>query len=674
MVKGSKRVKTVEDKLDTTLASLPDLVGQSFGSCSRMSPQGYPVGQSIESRFNNLCDLESPYSTINESYISPQKMVNLCRRAYENVGAFRTSIDIMTDLANTPIKLEGGNAQSLDFFKAWLSRINDFHLKEQSFSELFTSGTVLLLRVDAELTVAETLKLNQNYANEESKAVKEVSIPTKYILLDSANICLQGLAYDYPTYYKILNAFELDQLKRSQDDNNKEAYKSIKKAIDAYVGGNLGQTPLIELDKDKLHTIFYQKKDYQPFPIPMGYSVLDDVNLLRELKKADAILARTVEYIILLITMGAERDKGGTDPKALNAMKSLFQNEKIGRVLVSDYTTKAEFVIPDLEKIMNPIKYQEVDKNIASGMMNIFFGEQKYADSMTKLKALTRKIEQTQELFLRDFLNPEIKRISKQMNFKSFPIARMEPVRIDDQTNTQRIYAQLVQLGVLSAEDAVDLFETGLFPTYEEVQKRQENFRAQKDKGYFQPITGGPFDNLQLGKQSGDQSFKAQKYAIDNAPAPVAGKPGGGGKTPKKNKAPAPAGGRPPNTNTPQTTKRVSQTGGAVFVEDLLYSQKKVAENTLKLIDAKKTVEEEYKKAHDVKRLTKNHKDRVEIIQELLFENENPDDWNSLANSYVNDLSSHPPKIEVQQEIQEIGENFEIGHESATLLYHSTVN
>ena len=36
------------------------------------------------------------------------------------------------------------------------------------------------------------------------------------------------------------------------------------------------------LDPDHLYPLFYQKQDYQPFAMPMGFPVLEDINLKLE--------------------------------------------------------------------------------------------------------------------------------------------------------------------------------------------------------------------------------------------------------------------------------------------------------------------------------------------------------------------------------------------------------
>ena len=80
----------------------------------------------------------------------------------------------------------------------------------------------------------------------------------------------------------------------------------------------------------------------------MGFPVLEDINYKYELKKMDMAISRTMQQAILLITMGSEPEKGGINQKNLTAMQELFKNESVGRVLIADYTTKAEFIVPKI--------------------------------------------------------------------------------------------------------------------------------------------------------------------------------------------------------------------------------------------------------------------------------------------------------------------------------------
>ena len=101
---------------------------------------------------------------------------------------------------------------------------------------------------------------------------------------------------------------------------------------------------------EKMTAVFYKKQDYEPFAVPMGYPVLEDINWKQEMKKMDMAITRTTNQAILLITMGSEMKDGSlnVNQRSIETMQKLFENQSVGKVLVSDYTTQAKFVIPDI--------------------------------------------------------------------------------------------------------------------------------------------------------------------------------------------------------------------------------------------------------------------------------------------------------------------------------------
>jgi hypothetical protein len=634
MAKAKKQPPVKKEAVDSFI---PGLVGESFASngYARMGKSRLYDGDNIV--LNNLGKLERPFSTFNDSYLTAREPIKLCQIAYDKIPVFRTSVDILADLCNTDIHLKGGNSQSNKFFGAWLNKIGQFKLKDQFFREAFRSSNIFFQRIDARLEKSDILAISQNYAESQAKTI---NIPSRYILLNPADICVNSIAYDQPCYYRIISKLELEHMKNTGDEGDRETYQSIKQAIEKYVSAGPTE-PLVQLDPKKLHICFYQKQDYDPFAVPMGYCVLDEINLKLEFKKGDAILARSIEYAMLLVTNGAEEEKGGINPIAINAIKSSFQNQKIGRVLVSDYTTEAKFVIPEIGTLIGPEKYVEINESIANGMMNIFFGQQKYADSVNKLRALGKKITNAQQFFLTEFLNPEIRRISKLLNFKSYPVATMEAPQLEDQANSQRVWAQLIQMGILSPKEAIELFDTGIFPSYDDVLTNQEEFRTNKDKGYFQPIQGGPFEQEKLAEV-------AQETAL-------------------KKKAMSKPAGRPGGTRSPQTTKKVSQVGASFEG----FSAQKLAKNTLKFYALKDSYTESYKEHYGLKRLTKFHKEAIDTSISILTKSEKPEKWLESVASY---LTITPDKItlgEADSEIAGITVDYDVDFETATILYHS---
>ena len=47
----------------------------------------------------------------------------------------------------------------------------------------------------------------------------------------------------------------------------------------------------IPLDMERVITVFYKKQDYEPYGVPMGYPVLEDIDAKSELKKMDMAIA-----------------------------------------------------------------------------------------------------------------------------------------------------------------------------------------------------------------------------------------------------------------------------------------------------------------------------------------------------------------------------------------------
>ena len=215
----------------------------------------------------------------------------------------------------------------------------------------------------------------------------------------------------------------------------------------------------------------------------MGYPVLEDINWKQEMKQMDMAVARTTNQAILLITMGTKPQDGGVNQKNLMAMQKLFENESVGRVLISDYTTDAKFVIPDIGNILDPKKYDVVNQDIQMGLNNILLSDEKFANTSIKVQVFMERLKQGRRVFLENFLMPEIRRVSKEMGFKNYPDAHFEEVDLRDTSVYSRIYSRLIELGVLTAEEGMQAIESGRFPTPEESLESQKKFQELKNEG-----------------------------------------------------------------------------------------------------------------------------------------------------------------------------------------------
>ena len=416
--------------------------------------------------------------------------IMLCQKAYANVAIVRNTIDITTEFANTDIYLDGGTERSREFFQKWFEKIKLWKLKDQYFREYYRSGNIFLYRIDGKFN-AEDFKLLKGLSE---NGIKNNKVPLRYILINPYDVITKiSSSFAEGVYEKVLSEYELERLKNPKDDADLELLNGfdpeIQKKIKSKQYFRDGLT--MRLDPKYLLYSFYKKQDYEPFTVPFAYPVLEDINAKIELKRIDQAIARTVENVILLITMGAEPDKGGINPANMTAMQNLFMNESVGRVLVSDYTTKADFVIPDLKKVVGKEKYEVLNEDIKEGLMNVMLGNEKYNGQSAKISFFMERLKEARNAFLNDVLQPEIVRISKDLGFRAWPTAKFTEIDMKDETQYMRTISRLMEVGILTPEQGIESINNGKLPNIADLPSAQERFVSEREKGYYNPIVGG---------------------------------------------------------------------------------------------------------------------------------------------------------------------------------------
>jgi hypothetical protein len=557
----------------------------------------------------------------NLSTLDVRDAVILCQKAYYNVAIFRNTIDLMTEFSSSKVYLTGGSQKAKEFFQAYFKKINLSSFQDQFFREYYRSGNVFIYKFDAAVTDDQLKKITQTFGVSKLLSDASVKLPVRYTILNPSDIYAGGaINFNSRRFYKILTDYELERLRKPKTEEDLEVLNTLDQETKKKIENKYNGAVFINLDPDKMVAVFYKKQDYEPLAIPMGFPVLDDINWKLEMKKMDMAVTRTTQQAILLVTMGAEPDKGGINQKNLEAMQKLFENQSVGRVLIADYTTKAEFVIPDIAALIGPEKYQVVDRDIQIGLNNILIGDEKFANQSIKVQVFIERLEQARQHFINEFLLPEIRRISKDLGFKNFPTPQFEQIDLKDNVQYARIFNRLIELGVLTAEEGIKAIETGRLPDEEESKLAQEKFKQLRDQGYYQPLIGG-----------------AQQGA---------GRPAG-------------------STGSPQSTKNVKPIGTS-----RAFSVLKIKENILAVQDLEEEVKSAVRKKFNVKKLSNQQKDLAEKILEIIVANESPTDWKSCIGNYIDD-----PKDKNQKqinEINEIGAEHQVNSYLASILYHSS--
>lgn len=453
-----------------------------------------------------------------------------------------------------------------------------------------------------------------------------------YMVLNPADIQYGGnISFVGTNYYKILTDYELERLRHPTTDEDKEVLRSLdeqnKLRLKKKTLSGAGAFITIPLNTEKVSAVFYKKQDYEPFSVPMGFPVLEDINWKQEMKKMDMALTRTTQQAVLLITMGSELKSGALNinQKNIEAMQALFQNQSVGKVLVSDFTTKAEFIIPDIANILDPRKYEVVNTDIQQGLNNILIGDEKFSATSIKVNIFMQRLEQGRQAFINNFLVPEVKRLCKSLGFKNFPMPHFEEIDIRDASVWQRVVAQLMQLGVLTAEEGMQAISTGRLPTPDESVESQRKYKDLKDEGLYAPLAG-------------------------NA---------AGGQT-----------GRPSGVSTPQSSKTSSPPGSNKKAPAIAnYSVAKISQSFREYENLTNNVIEALKKKHKKKSLNKEQTEIAESIAKAIFMNEEKDNWDSSIKAYLaGNTKSNADRI---NKLAKIAEDHSVDLFSAAILNFS---
>lgn len=574
--------------------------------------------------YPNLDKFATPFRTgDNPAYFDPREAIRLCVKAYWAFPLLRNVVEVMGELSNANVYLEGGNKNTRDFIKAWFERINLWHLKEQFFREWFRSGSVYIYRFDAKIQEAQRRKMTQVYGSSKDK------IPVKYIILNPETILVGGdLMFDSPLYYKTLSAYELGKLKKLDSEEAKKFYASLdaetKKAIKSASSG-----AQILLDQNRLSVLLYKAQGYEPTGVPMAFGVIRDIETKMEFKRIDLSIARTTERAMLLINIGEtenEYNQGRNfNPAVATTIQELFRNESVARTLITDHTVKAQWLIPDIGKILGKEKYEQLDKDISIGLNAILFDSgEKFANTSIKVQVFLERLKEARQAFLNNFLQPEIKRVCQAIGARVYPTAVFEDLSLKDELQYSKLAVSMAQLGFLAPDELFEALKTGKMPTPETSLESQEKFKDSRQKDLYLPLVGGASE---LTRRQVETADKVAQISQKAAAAPV---------------------GRPSGSSSPRTSSTPSPIGSA----KASFSVKALTNLHDKVSGLYSRTEAATKKKFKVKKLNEVQESVVKQIVASIITNESEKDWDSSIEPYLKSPKDILP--EVSKEIQDL--------------------
>lgn len=598
-----------------------------------------------QNKYTNIKHSSLPYK-VSADGVDCRESIELCQKAYANIPIFRNAIDVMSEFSNSEIHLEGGTETSRTFIYKWFEKINLWKLKDQFFREYYRSGNIFLYRVDGDFDNQDFKNLNKIYGSKEY--LNPGRIPIRYILLNPYDIVsTSSTSFDKGVYKKILSEYELERLRNPKTEEDQNVFDALpEEAKEAIKKGSFSNVGLkVELDPDRLVYSFYKKQDYEPFAIPFGFPVLDDLNWKIELKKIDQAISRTIENVVLLITMGAEPDKGGINPHSLGAMQCLFQNESVGRVLVSDYTTKADFIIPDINKILGPNKYEIVNQDIREGLQNIIVGKENYSSTQIKAQIFLERLKEARNCFINDFMMPQIKTVCKALGFRKYPTLKFQEIDIKDEVQFQRIITRLLEIGVISPEQGMKSIRTGLFPNPESLEEAQKEYSQQRSEGLYNPLVGG-VPAVEAPGSEEDRKLKEEQIKKSSKNVNVNNQ----------------------NLNKKNTPNQTGRPLGAKANEK--FSRKNIQSVVYQIENLRTSIAKQVRSKFSVKRLNKTQESIIDSLLESIVCSKKKEVWEETAKACISD-SEKMSELTCLEDIVDISAEHQLSEYPSAILYHS---
>lgn len=585
-------------------------------SLSRSNPEGYtsPDSRKETSDYFHIFNAANPFNS-DKCGVGSYESIELAQKAFYSFPAFRNPILMQAYLSNSPIHWTAKNNKVSLFFEEWAKKCSLWNLANEFFLEWFRSGNVFIYKFEGEIKLNEVKKLAKGA---KEAIAKNRKLPLKYILLNPRDVRgLGSSVFADQSYGKVLNSYEIDRLLDPDTEEDKAIYEGLSK--DAKKAIKDRQSPIITLDPKRLRIAFNAKQSYEPMAIPPYFGVLRSINFKQILRSAEEKVAASADYCILFITAGEKEKKESENRKLIEAMANLFSAQSVGRVLFAHYSAKADFVIPDLNKIFGSEKYTDVNKDIIDGMNDIMASDENFATGQTKTKIYLQLLSQARESFLNFFLKPEVDRICEEMGFAESPVPRFEEVSLESLNEAKKLYNRLYELGAITPKELFDAYETNMLPLYENSIENQKEFKGQKKTDIYKPLIGGD-------KEAG----------------------------------------RPTGTGTPKTKNKISPKGQA--------SLERIKEIYPKMSGLAELVQGLYKKKNSIARLSKKNKEFTDKIWETVIASSGPENWDSTAAKLVENPMSADFEGEQYGEIQDLAEEHQIGILEASILFHSLEN
>lgn len=396
-----------------------------------------------------------------------KEVIALCEGACEKVGLIKNVVDLMGDFASQGIDIIHKDDKAQRVIAAWAKRINLKDRAERFLNMLYSVGTVGVLRQTATLNNIDLKRIQElispnNVEIDNTRPTSDIPIGYNYIHPNSleiigGDIALFGL--NKPKYGLRLPDPLIKKIKAPGSDIDRAIIDNLP---DEIVSAATTKELIPMGDNFSIH--FYKKKDWQPFPLPMIYAILDDVIMLEKLKLADIAACDGAISSVRLWRLGSLEHKILPTPAAVSKLSEILSNNVGGGSydLIWDATLDFKESSSDISKFLGEEKYVPTLNRIYAGLgipptLTGSSTTSGFTNNYISLKTLTERLEYGRSVLIA-FLDSELSIIQKALGLREPFQVIFDRMTLSDEVAEKKLFIDLLDRNIISDETVLKRF------------------------------------------------------------------------------------------------------------------------------------------------------------------------------------------------------------------------
>lgn len=424
---------------------------------------------------------------------------------YYTVGIIRNILDLMSDFASQGIRISHPNKRKQKWYKNWFERVNGVERSERFLNLLYRNGNVIIRVQTGKLSKIDNEDIQKSAAALTLKSgftLAKKEVPMKFNFLNPAMVDVVGGAlanFIGQPQYAISMAPSLKQsITKPKTPEEQKLIADLPPEILAAAKNN---KPVL-LPQDRTLVYHYKKDDWQTWANPMMYSVMDDIQMLEQLRLADRTTLDGAINNLRIIKLGNIEQGIFPQEAAFNKMASAIQGNTGGGLTTIIWGPDAELLetSSDIYKILGEEKYKPHLNAIYSGLgipQTLTGSGAGTTNNFISMRTLVERLEYGRTILLK-WWNTILAAMQKSMGDRFAAKIEFDRMSLSDDASEKALLVQLADRGLLSDELLQYKFKHD--PDLEKVRLKRENKEREEGKmvGKISPYMA-PLDPYQEG-------------------------------------------------------------------------------------------------------------------------------------------------------------------------------